>query len=131
VTVDRDQIRRDIEMFHGVLARHCRALLAELEQNDRDNDEILQAWITRTAKVEAQLAKVPPLVEALNQARLISLHDIRRAAFAPTIGVRYTEPIRMDIADQCRRLEDRITAALADWERSSSNGASQQRQDVT
>jgi hypothetical protein len=49
----------------GNLARHCLALLDELKQNDRDNDEILQAWITRTSKAEARLAKDQKLVEAL------------------------------------------------------------------
>lgn len=41
-----------------------------------------------------------------------SLLDVRRAAFGPEIGVRYTEAIRADIAGACRRLEDVCRDAL-------------------
>ncbi len=101
------------------------ALLAELEQVERERDEWkLESergkWPKEAAQefiqMKARLAKVPALVETLKQVRIGSLHDIRRAAFAPEIGARYTEAIRLDIADQCRRLEDSIDASIAVWE---------------
>jgi hypothetical protein len=51
---------------------------------------------------------------ALATVRYQCLLDIRRAAFSPTIGVRYTEAIRSEIAMACFRLESFIDAALAD-----------------
>lgn len=51
--------------------------------------------------------------DALEQALTHSLLEIRRAAFAPEIGVRYTDDIRRGIADECRRLEDFIRATIA------------------
>lgn len=45
-------------------------------------------------------------------ALLASLLDIRRAAFSPTIGVRYSEAIRMEIASACRKLEEACQKAL-------------------
>jgi predicted translin family RNA/ssDNA-binding protein len=101
MTLDRDQIRREAEAtlrkhrsgnfpLNGMeLARHCLALLAELEQTeqhrdkarellagglqvevDRYSDEVVTAvndLRTRLAQAEAKLTKVPALVEALNQ----------------------------------------------------------------
>ena len=52
------------------------------------------------------------LREALLSVRLHSLLQIRRAAFSPTIGVRYTEAIRGDIASECARLEAFIDDTL-------------------
>lgn len=52
------------------------------------------------------------LREALIEARLMSLHEIRRAAFTPEIGVRYSEEIRLTIAAECTRLEDLVDEAL-------------------
>ncbi len=53
------------------------------------------------------------LEAALKAVRLGSLLNVRRAAFAPDIGVRYTEAIRSDIEREVRALEDYIDSALA------------------
>lgn len=58
------------------------------------------------------MARNEKLREALLEAVSFSLLEIRKAAFGPEIGVRYTEAIRADIADKCRALEDSIRAAL-------------------
>lgn len=50
--------------------------------------------------------------EFIGGALLHCLLQIRRAAFAPEIGVRYTEGIRSDIAAECFRLEDACRAYL-------------------
>jgi hypothetical protein len=52
------------------------------------------------------------LENALKTVLLDSLLDVRRAAFSPEIGCRYTESIRAEIANACRRLEDHVRAAL-------------------
>jgi hypothetical protein len=57
--------------------------------------------------------EVERLRDALGTIRLHSLLAIRRAAFAPTLGVRYSEAIRADIASECARLEQFIDATLA------------------
>ena len=49
---------------------------------------------------------------ALGAVRMHSLLQVRRAAFAPEIGVKYTEAIRADICNEIWRLEQFIDAAL-------------------
>ena len=56
--------------------------------------------------------EVDRLREVLLHVRLHSLLSIRRAAFCPEIGVRYTEAIRFDIEREIRRLEDYIAREL-------------------
>ena len=116
MSVDCEQIRRDAELMlrpheRGCkcdfcalpklrewilkLARHCLALLADLEQAEREHDGA--AFLKNCAeaallKAEARLAKVPALVEAL--------HDIRTAE-------------SFEFEDYARR---RTRAALAAWE---------------
>ena len=77
--IDREQIRRDAEGARRpiaeqpattiyVLADHCDALLAELEQADeriRRRAEVTTEIRDELAAAEARLAKVPALVEAL------------------------------------------------------------------
>lgn len=160
--IDRDQIRRDAQTqiralegedswssFSTDLARHCLALLAELEQAERERDEaraavaaydgkdwqghdLGPAWWSRhevekvmlalgvdadqrerafgildqsvrLREAEAQLAKVPALVEALTQA------EIRLSGRAGHFTL-----------DSTRRL---IAEALAAWESLDAEGA--------
>jgi hypothetical protein len=51
--------------------------------------------------------------EALRQVRHACLLNIRRAAFGPEIGVRYTEAIRAEIGNECWKLEQFIDRFLA------------------
>lgn len=63
--------------------------------------------------IAERLAKrVEELERFVNGALLHSLLDIRRAAFAPELGVRYTEAIRSDVAGSCARLEQACHAIL-------------------
>lgn len=48
----------------------------------------------------------------INGVLLGSLLDIRRAAFGPPIGCRYSEAIRADIGGACRTLEQACHKAL-------------------
>ncbi len=82
MTADREQVRRDAEeclsgetVWIGgaeVFARHCLALLAELEQAERRVSE-LDAKLAESRRMYAirreQAASVPALVEALRLAR--------------------------------------------------------------
>jgi predicted nucleic acid-binding Zn-ribbon protein len=54
------------------------------------------------------------LAECLKKVRTGSLMAIRRAAFAPEIGVRYSEAIRADISNECWLLERDIDKVLGD-----------------
>jgi len=56
--------------------------------------------------------EVTRLREALNHVLFHSLLCIRRAAFAPEIGCRYTEAVRFDIEREVRRLEDYVRRTL-------------------
>ncbi len=93
MTADREQTRRDAEREIEVrldarssatisysaqrLAGHCLALLAELEQAERERDEARDTVIDQAMRIEAikaakellqgRLAKVPALVEALER----------------------------------------------------------------
>ncbi len=123
-----EQAERKVEDV-GRTASESHALYAkelELRQRaERERDEATnaanRAWnVVLTAAgtndpdvAEARLAKVPALVEALRQLKLASLLQVRRAAFAPQIGVRYTEAIRSDIEREIRALEQSVDAALA------------------
>ncbi len=81
MTVDREQTRRDAEAmiarneYGQTWARRWLALLAELEEAERERDEArieisrlgrTENWLNdKLTAVEARLAKVPALVEAL------------------------------------------------------------------
>ena len=65
------------------------------------------------ARAVAAEARVAELETALSHVGASSLLKIRAAAFTPEIGVRYTEDIRLSIADECQRLEEYVRAALA------------------
>lgn len=65
-------------------------------------------------QLEQEAARVPTLKAALRECAEILLLDVRRAAFALEIGTRMTEAYRLDIADACRRAEDRLHAASND-----------------
>jgi hypothetical protein len=68
-----------------------------------------------------QIASVPAEeLEALREceASLRRIHlgcllDVRRAAFSPPLGARYTEAIRNDISQECARLENEAKRTLA------------------
>jgi hypothetical protein len=60
----------------------------------------------------AEFERAGRLERALGSVRRHSLLRIRRAAFAPEIGVRYTETIRAGIAAECARLEQFIDKEL-------------------
>lgn len=64
------------------------------------------------AREEALRQEVLRLREALGVVLMTSLLNIRRAAFAPEFGVRYTEAIRAGIANECARLEDHVRRVL-------------------
>lgn len=61
---------------------------------------------------DGQAARVAELEAVVSRVLMGSLMAVRRAAFSPEIGVRYTEAIRAEIADECRRLEDLCRDAL-------------------
>lgn len=93
-------------------ADEIEALRAQVEAA---RDEALEAKAEASAarRLAHELAaQVEAAEQALNIALNGSLLDIRRAAFAPDIGVRYTEAIRAEIANACFRLEEGIREAL-------------------
>ncbi len=95
---DREQVRRDAEEWKiraddaGKMSRSYLALLAELEQAERERDlkhAQVNAYALRVTELEARLASVPALVGALRG--MIELNGYRErqllvnAAWAFTI----------------------------------------------
>lgn len=67
--------------------------------------------------IEPLAAEVVHLRKVLLQVRMHSLLRIRQAAFAPKIGSRYTEAIRLQIAGECALLERYIDEQVAEHDR--------------
>ena len=65
-----------------------------------------------SAALDALVAERQQAIDALRAAQHQCRENVRRAGFAPEIGTRYTEKLRLAIADECRKLEDGIGAAL-------------------
>ncbi len=81
-------------------AKRILALLAELEQAEREANEVIGGWVAEAQrlidKLHAAMAKVPALIEALEQ--------IRNGMVSPTFG-------GVDHANRARARE-----ALAAWD---------------
>jgi hypothetical protein len=65
-----------------------------------------------TTRAPDPLPTAPVEESILGPVLLGCLLRIRQAAFAPEIGVRYTEAIRAEIEQECRRLEDFVRAQI-------------------
>lgn len=79
-----------------------------------------QFWIPESEPAILERTDVLSLARALEDDASVlepvllgCLLRIRQAAFAPEIGVRYTEAIRSEIEQECRRLEDFVRAQIA------------------
>ena len=70
----------------------------------------LEAWLQ--SEVERIAAERESYRIALGVVLKASLLRIRAAAFSPQIGVRYTEAIRAEIAEQCWHLENYVKDVL-------------------
>jgi len=137
--IDRKQIRRDVEYVRRnkptyrrleILAHHCLALLAELEQAEqrlRAEQRDRNFWAANNsrerAQTEARLAKVPALVEALRQADAEAsvAHDAIWSADVHGLGGTGIDILhnseRNDSANSAIwRLHTIIREALAAWE---------------
>lgn len=84
-----------------------RRALVDGRLTNQNATELSRWWDQREARISQ-------LRQALVSAREACSLDIRRVAFTPPIGVRYSEDIRLKISAECHRLEERIDRALAD-----------------